>query len=122
MYFCDQICGLTSFQSSATTLVAIISSRSFTVSSRSGIGVSQMSASSPTWWLQWPVSICPPRGCAMSPTSNPLQPTAGTLLAKRSRKLIRFGWPQLRLRDSRITCQVLPVTGSATAPARQPLV
>ena len=31
------------------------------------------------------------------------------------------GWPQLRLRDSRITCQVLPLIGSALAPARQPL-
>ena len=31
------------------------------------------------------------------------------------------GWAQLRLRDSRITCQVSPVIGIASAPAMQPL-
>ena len=30
------------------------------------------------------------------------------------------GWAQLRLRDCRITCQVAPVTGNASAPAMQP--
>jgi len=48
MYFSDQTFGLTSFQSSATTLVANISSRSWRVSSWSGMGVNQTSASSPT--------------------------------------------------------------------------
>src|SRR6516165_12294121 len=31
------------------------------------------------------------------------------------------GLPQLRFRDGRMTCQVGPVIGSETAPARQPL-
>ena len=31
-------------------------------------GSIQMSASSPIWWLAWPVSIGPPRGWLMSPT------------------------------------------------------
>ena len=39
------------------------------------MGVSQMSASSPTWWLAWPVSIGPPRGWEMSPTRRPGQPS-----------------------------------------------
>jgi hypothetical protein len=37
-------------------------------------------------------------------------------------KATSSGCPQLRLRDSRITCQVLPLIGSATPPARQPRV
>ena len=53
-------------------------------------------------------------------TARMLGPTVFARAAKRSRKATRFGWPQLRLRDSRITCQVLPLTGSAVAPARQP--
>src|SRR5262249_7709940 len=40
--------------------------------------------------------------------------------AKRSRKPSSRGWPQLRLRESRITCQSRPLIGRATAPARQP--
>ena len=31
------------------------------------------------------------------------------------------GWPQLRLRDRRMTCQAGPSTASALPPARQPL-
>ena len=38
---------------------------------------------------------------------------AGTCAAKRSRKAISAGLPQLRLRDRRITCQVRPLTGRA---------
>jgi len=34
--------------------------------------------------------------------------------AKRSRNFTSSGWPQLRLRDNRITCQVGPVVGSGT--------
>ncbi len=103
-------------------LIADISSRSARDNSRLGIGVSQISASSPTWWLACPVSIGPPRACAMSPTSNPGQPIFGTLIAKRSRNFTSAGWPQLRLRDSRMTCQLGPLTGSAMPPARQPRV
>ena len=55
----------------SSIVVAWISSRSLRVNTRSGIGVSQMSASRPTWWLACPVSIGPPRGCEMSPTSKP---------------------------------------------------
>src|SRR5262249_1556877 len=36
------------------------------------------------------------------------------------RKSSSRGWPQLRLRESRITCQSGPLIGRATAPARQP--
>src|ERR1700742_4632330 len=57
----------------------------------------------------------------MSPTRMPGQfETFGTFSARRSRKAISSGWPQLRLRESRITCQSGPLIGSATAPARQP--
>jgi hypothetical protein len=35
-------------------------------------------------------------------------------------KRMSCGLPQLRLRDGRMTCQVGPVIGSDTAPARQP--
>ena len=44
-----QTFGSTSVPVLATTMVADISSRSSRVSSRFGIGVSQMSASRPTW-------------------------------------------------------------------------
>src|SRR6516164_6376752 len=40
--------------------------------------------------------------------------------ANRSMKRMSCGLPQLRLRDGRMTCQVGPVIGSDTAPARQP--
>ena len=92
-------------------------------SRRSGIGVSQISASRPIWCEAWPVIIGPPRGCAMSPTRRPGQPLiCGTLLARAARgSRSARGWPQLRLRDRRITCQVSPSTGSAVAPATQPL-
>ena len=103
-------------------MVADISSRSTRVSSRFGIGVSQTSASRPTWWLAWPVIIGPPRGCDMSPTRRPGQPeTFGTFAASFSSRLTSSGVPQLRLRDSRITCQFGPLIGSAAPPARQPL-
>ena len=106
----------------APSSTADISSRSLRDNRRFGIGVSQMSASSPTWWLAWPVSIGPPRGCDMSPTRRPGQPASlRALAASRSTSATRSGWPQLRLRDSRITCQVSPLIGSASAPARQPL-
>ena len=39
----------------------------------------------------------------------------GALAASRSSSATRSGWPQLRLRDSRITCQVSPLIGSAFA-------
>ena len=51
----------------------------------------------------------------MSPTSKPGQPIFGALSARRSSERTSSGWPQLRLRDSRITCQVLPLIGSAIA-------
>src|SRR5581483_5940188 len=50
----------------------------------------------------------------------PFQPTFLAFLAKRSRKRTSCGLPQLRLRDSRITCQAGPLIGSGVAPARQP--
>src|SRR5262249_49133006 len=57
----------------------------------------------------------------MSPTRSPGQPSrARASLANFSRKSRSCGVPQLRLRDSRITCQSGPLIGSATAPARQP--
>src|SRR6185437_6413422 len=69
-----------------------------------------------------PVIIGPPRGCVISPTRSPGQPSRlRASAAKRSRKSSSLGWPQLRLRDSRITCQSGPLIGRATAPARQPL-
>ena len=72
--------------------MADISSRSSRDSGVFGIGVSQMSASSPTWWLVCPVSIGPPRACAMSPTSSPGQfDTFGTFAASRSMNATRSG-------------------------------
>src|SRR5262245_52536819 len=56
----------------------------------------------------------------MSPTKRPFQPTFFAFVANRSMKRISCGLPQLRLRDGRMTCQVGPVIGSDTAPARQP--
>jgi hypothetical protein len=41
--------------------------------------------------------------------------------SNRSTKRMSCGLPQLRLRDGRMTCQVGPVIGRGTAPARQPL-
>jgi hypothetical protein len=69
----------------------------------------------------WSESIGPPRGCDMSPTKRPFQPTFFAFLANRSTKRMSCGLPQLRLRDGRMTCQVGPVIGSGKAPARQPL-
>src|SRR5712671_4445222 len=56
----------------------------------------------------------------MSPTKRPFQPIFLAFVANRSMKRMSCGLPQLRLRDSRMTCQVGPVIGSDTAPARQP--
>src|SRR5262249_60785046 len=56
----------------------------------------------------------------MSPTKRPFQPTFFAFVANRSMKRMSSGLPQLRLRDGRMTCQVGPVIGSDTAPARQP--
>src|SRR5262245_29852670 len=56
----------------------------------------------------------------MSPTKRPFQPTFFAFVANRSMKRMSCGLPQLRLRDGRMTCQVGPVIGSDTAPARQP--
>src|SRR6187399_3217689 len=57
----------------------------------------------------------------MSPMRSPGQPSnARASLDKRSRKSSSWGVPQLRLRDSRITCQSGPLMGSDTPPARQP--
>jgi hypothetical protein len=47
-------------------------------------------------------------------------PTFFAFVANRSMKRRSCGLPQLRLRDGRMTCQVGPVVGSDTAPARQP--
>src|SRR4029078_13508247 len=64
----------------------------------------------------------PQRGCDISPTRSPGQPSRlRASAAKCSRKSSSRGWPQLRLRDSRITCQSGPLIGRATAPARQTL-
>src|SRR5215472_2756397 len=57
----------------------------------------------------------------MSPTKRPFQPTFLAFVANRSMKRTSCGLPQLRLRDGRMTCQVGPVIGSDSAPARQPL-
>ena len=46
-----------------------------------GIGVSQMSASSPIWCEAWPVSIGPPRGCEMSPIKQ-ARPAIGRRVAR----------------------------------------
>src|SRR5262249_56620830 len=56
----------------------------------------------------------------MSPTKRPFQPTFLAFAPRRSMKRMSCGLPQLRLRDGRMTCQVGPVIGSDTAPARQP--
>src|SRR3974390_2770421 len=56
----------------------------------------------------------------MSPTKRPFQPIFFAFVANRSMKRMSCGLPQLRLRDGRMTCQVGPVIGSDTAPARQP--
>src|SRR6516165_4520148 len=56
----------------------------------------------------------------MSPTKRPFQPTFFAFVASRSMKRMSCGLPQLRFRDGRMTCQVGPVIGSDTAPARQP--
>src|SRR4026208_2002794 len=58
----------------------------------------------------------------MAAVRRPGQPSnARASLDKRSRKSSSCGVPQLRLRDSRITCQSGPLMGSDTPPARQPL-
>src|SRR5262249_30345449 len=57
----------------------------------------------------------------MSPTKRPFQPTFLAFVANRSMNRMSCGLPQLRLRDSRMTCQAGPVIGSDSAPARQPL-
>src|SRR3981189_2541692 len=57
----------------------------------------------------------------MSPTKRPFQPIFLAFVANRSMKRMSCGLPHLRLRDSRMTCQVGPVIGSDSAPARQPL-
>ena len=72
--------------SGATTSMAEPNSRSSRLCTWSGIGVNQISASRPTWWLVWPESIGPPRGCDMSPTRRPRQPTFFAFLANRSMK------------------------------------
>src|SRR5262245_6173018 len=56
----------------------------------------------------------------MSPIKRPFEPTFFVFVANRSMKRTSCGLPQLRLRDGRMTCQVGPVIGSDTAPARQP--
>src|SRR4029079_5953049 len=57
----------------------------------------------------------------MSPMRSPGQPSnARASLDKRSRKSSSCGVPQLRLQDSRITCQSGPLMGSDTPPVRQP--
>ena len=57
----------------------------------------------------------------MSPIKSPFQPTFLAFSPNRLMKSISSGLPQLRLRDSRITCQVGPVIGSSSPPAMQPL-
>ena len=52
---------------------------------------------------------------------EPAPANLGRLVGEPLEEAHQVGWPQLRLRDSRITCQVLPLIGSALAPARQPL-
>ena len=60
-----------------------------------GIGVNQISASSPTWWLACPVNIGPPRGCDMSPTRIPGQPASFfALAASRFISATMSGWAQ----------------------------
>ncbi len=90
--------------------------------SEQATSVSQTSASRPIWWEAWPVIIGPPRGWAMSPTRKPGQISAArSSLAVFLRKPVSAGWPQLRLRDRRITCQASPSVGSISPPARHPL-
>ena len=79
------------------------------------------SASSPVWCEACPVSIGPPRGCEISPTIKPFQPSRLAFRESSSSVLISTGWPQRRLRDKRMTCQYSPSTGIATPPAMQPL-
>src|SRR5215472_66618 len=57
----------------------------------------------------------------MSPIKRPFQPPFFAFVANRSMKRMSCGLPQLRLRDGRMTCQVGPVIGSDSAPARHPL-
>ena len=60
-----------------------------------------------------------PRGCAMSPIRIPFQPVASAASgAKRFKNCTSSGWPQLRLRDTRITCQVGPVVGQFDPPLK----
>ena len=87
-----------------------------------GIGVNQISASSPIWWEECPDSIGPPRGWEMSPMRMPEpQPSRTASCENFSSSSIIAGLPQRRFRDSRIACQVGPSVGIATAPAMQPL-
>ena len=78
----DQCARSTDSPSSATILTADISSRSSRLIVWSGIGVSQTSASRPTWCEAWPVSIGPPRGWEMSPTRMPFQTPSALRLAR----------------------------------------
>src|SRR3974377_306582 len=66
----------TFFPSSATTLFPKIFSRSSLLKTRSGIGINQISTSSPIWWLLCPNGSGPPRGCAMSPLKIPFHPVS----------------------------------------------
>ena len=81
---------------------------------------SQMSTSSPVWWLAWPKGIGPPRGWARSPIQSAGRPRARAAPARSWTKASRAGWPQFLLRESRIACQPGPSGAKACAPARQP--
>ena len=60
------------------------------------------------------MSMGPPRGCAMSPTRRPGQPLiCGTFARASAGRRPGAGWPHMRLRDRRITCQVSPSIGQS---------
>ena len=60
--------------------------------------------------------------CSFHQPVHPGQPLLAARSDSSSRNCARVGCPQLRLRETRMTCQVSPFMGSATAPARQPFV
>lgn len=81
---------------------------------------SQISASSPVWWLAWPQGRGPPRGCDRSPIQRSGRPARRAWPATWATSAMVAGCPQWRLRLVRMACQPGPSGGRATAPAMQP--
>mgnify|MGYP002651519577 CR=1 FL=1 len=69
-------------------------SRSAGLRSSRRAGFSQMSTSSPDWWLAWPLLKRPPAGIAMSPISTVPSAFWFAWLLRRCMNASRSGWPK----------------------------